>query len=118
MPNHSTSQNSARKRKNVPTTSNETVENTNMVGTEHHGKRSKTEMILQTGFTMHAFKVDPEELNGEDQFMRSFIEQIISKLPVNKNTRVANFNSERPAMITIPLLVSTVGERAQERFFW
>ena len=118
MPNHVTSQSIARKRKNVFTTNNETVENTNMIGTEHHGKRNKTEVNLQNGYTMYTFKVNSEEFNGKDQFMRSFIEQIISNLPVNKNTRVASFNSERPAMITIPLLVSTVGENAQERFFW
>ena len=113
---NSNPQSSTRKRKNVTTASNETVENTNLDSTEHHGKRSKTEVIQQKGYTMHTFKID--EFNGEDQFMRSFIEQIISNLPVNRITRVANFNSDRPAMITIPLLVSTIGNDAKERFFW
>ena len=108
----------ARKREFTATTAAETEISTNLGDTEHHGKQSKLEESLQAGYTMQKFELDSKNPNEEEKFMKFIIEKIISNLSLNKTTKRATLNPDKPILLTIPILVNRVGKGGQERFFW
>ena len=112
------SKNNARKREFTATMAAETEISTALGGTEHHGKQSKLEESLQAGYTMQKFEIDSKDPTEEGKFMKFIIEKIISNLSLNKTTRVATFNPDKPILLTIPILVNRVEKGGQERFFW
>ena len=91
---------------------------TSLGDTEHHGKQCKLEESLQEGHTMQLFEINSKDPNEEEKFMKFIIEKIISNLPLNKATKVATFNPDKPILLTIPIMVKRVGKGRQERFFW
>ena len=108
----------ARKREFTATTAVETEISTTLGDTEHYGKQSKLEESLQAGYTMQKFEIDSKDPNEEEKFMKFIIEKIISNLSLNKTTKRATLNPDKPILLTIPIIVNRVGKGGQERFFW
>ena len=112
------SKRNTRKREFTATTGAETEISTSLGDTEHHDKQIKLEESLQEGHTMQIFEINSKDPNEEEKFMKFIIEKIISNLPLNKTTRLATFNPDKPILLTIPIMVNTVGKGRQERYFW
>ena len=86
--------------------------------TGHIDKRSKQDGISQEGFALHALEMNSSLQIDKGKVMSTLVEKIISNLSINRNGQIAEFNHNKPVLLTIPMIVKTENGVERKQFFY
>ena len=106
------------KRKIIPVRETQKSETTPVVYNENNSKRCKLDENSRPGFALHALELNPDQQNNEGKVMSSLVEKVISNLSINRDSKIAEFNQNKPILLTIPMIVKKENGAEKEKFFF
>ena len=106
------------KRKILPVRETQKSETTPVVYNENNSKRCKLDENSRPGFALHALKLNPDQQNNEGKVMSSLVEKVISNLSINRNSKIAEFNQNKPILLTIPMIIKEENGVEKEKYFF
>ena len=92
--------------------------NSLMPETESIDKRNKQEKTSQEGFALHSFDLNSNLQTNEGKVLSDLVDRIISSLSVNRHCKVAEFNWNKPILLTIPMVVKQENGVEREHYFY
>ena len=106
------------KRKILPVRETQKSETTPVVYNENNSKRCKLDENSRPGFALHALELNPDQQNNEGKVMSSLVEKVISNLSINRDSKIAEFNQNKPIFLTIPLIIKKENSVEKEKYFF
>ena len=106
------------KRKILPVRETQKSETTPVVYNENNSKRCKLDENSRPGFALHALELNPDQQNNEGKVMSSLVEKVISNLSINRNSKIAEFNQNKPILLTIPMIIKEENGVEKEKYFF
>ena len=106
------------KRKILPVRETQKSETTPVVYNENNSKRCKLDENSRPGFALHALELNSDQQNNEGKVMSSLVEKVISNLSINRDSKIAEFNQNKPIFLTIPLIIKKENSVEKEKYFF
>ena len=106
------------KRKILPVRETQKSETTPVVYNENNSKRCKLDENSRPGFALHALELNPDQQNNEGKVMSSLVEKVISNLSINRDSKIAEFNQNKPILLTIPMIIKEENGVEKEKYFF
>ena len=106
------------KRKILPVRETQKSETTPVVHNENNSKRCKLDENSRPGFALHALELNPDQQNNEGKVMSSLVEKVISNLSINRDSKIAEFNQNKPILLTIPMIIKKENSVEKEKYFF
>ena len=106
------------KRKILPVRETQKSETTPVVYNENNSKRCKLDENSRPGFALHALELNPDQQNNEGKVMSSLVEKVISNLSINRDSKIAEFNKNKPILLTIPMIIKEENGVEKEKYFF
>ena len=106
------------KRKIIPVRETQKSETTPVVYNENNSKRCKLDENSRPGFALHALELNPDQQNNEGKVMSSLVEKVISNLSINRDSKIAEFNQDKPILLTIPMIIKKENGAEKEKYFF